>query len=365
MNNNPELTKLLLPQVRDAKPYAGVDPPEVLAERAGISKEKIVKLNGNENLYGPSPNVAKILAEYGAYHIYPDPRQTKLRRALADYADTEADRVVAGVGSDEIIDLLLRLFVGVGDEVISFAPGFEMYTTFTDLIGGSMVSIPLDETFDVDLDKVKEVVDNGKTKVIFLTLPNNPTGNLFSEDTIRSLLDLGVMVVVDEAYYEFSKTTVINLVPDYANLIVLRTFSKWAGLAGLRLGYGVMDPYVAERMLVIKPPYNISIAAELAFYATIEDKEAQLLKVDKIVSERDSLFNALQSITGLVPIPSHANFILCRTQNDNGLHVYEELAKRGVFVRHYNNQYLRDYIRVSVGLPEDNAILVEALKEIL
>ena len=100
MNNNPELTKLLLPQVRDAKPYAGVDPPEVLAERAGISKEKIVKLNGNENLYGPSPNVAKILAEYGAYHIYPDPRQTKLRRALADYADTEADRVVAGVGSD-------------------------------------------------------------------------------------------------------------------------------------------------------------------------------------------------------------------------------------------------------------------------
>ena len=240
-----------------------------------------------------------------------------------------------------------------------------MYTTFTDLIGGSMVSIPLDETFDVDLDKVKEVVDNGKTKVIFLTLPNNPTGILFSEDTIRSLLDLGVMVVVDEAYYEFSKTTVINLVPDCANLIVLRTFSKWAGLAGLRLGYGVMDPYVAERMLVIKPPYNISIAAELAFYATIEDKEAQLLKVDKIVSERDSLFNALQSITGLVPIPSHANFILCRTQNDNGLHVYEELAKRGVFVRHYNNQYLRDYIRVSVGLPEDNAILVEALKEIL
>ena len=109
----------------------------------------------------------------------------------------------------------------------------------------------------IDLDKVKEVVDNGKTKVIFLTLPNNPTGNLFSEDTIRSLLDLGVMVVVDEAYYEFSKTTVINLVPDYANLIVLRTFSKWAGLAGLRLGYGVMDPYVAERMLVIKPPYNI------------------------------------------------------------------------------------------------------------
>lgn len=365
MNNNLEIAKLVLPQVRDAKPYAGVDPPEVLAERVGIAKEKIVKLNGNENLYGPSPKVAEALAEYGAYNIYPDPRQSKLRRALSDYAGTDDDRVVAGAGSDEIIDLILRLFVGPGDEVISFTPGFEMYSTFTDLIGGSMVSIPLDETFDIDFDKVRAIVDRGKTKVIFLTLPNNPTGNLFSEGTVKSLLDLGVMVVVDEAYYEFSKTTVMNLVPHYANLIILRTFSKWAGLAGLRLGYGVMDPYVAERMLVIKPPYNISIAAELALYATIEDKEAQLLKVDRIVSERDSLFTALQRITGLVPVPSHANFILCRIQNGNGLRVYEELAKRGVFVRHYNNQYLRDYIRVSVGLPEHNSILVQALKEIL
>ena len=135
MNDSTDVTKLMLPQVREALPYAGVDPPEVLAQRTGISEDRVVKLNGNENLYGASPNVAKALADYNAYNIYPDPRQGRLRKVLAEYAGSEPERIVAGAGSDEIIDLLLRLFVGPGDRVIRFTPGFEMYSTFTHLVG--------------------------------------------------------------------------------------------------------------------------------------------------------------------------------------------------------------------------------------
>ena len=149
MNDSTDITELMLPQVREALPYAGVDPPEVLAQRAGISADRVVKLNGNENLYGASPKVARALADYNTYHIYPDPRQGRLRKVLAEYTGSDPERIVAGVGSDEIIDLLLRLFVGPGDQVIRFSPGFEMYSTFTQLVGGRMVSIPLDETFDV------------------------------------------------------------------------------------------------------------------------------------------------------------------------------------------------------------------------
>ena len=365
MNDSTDVTKLMLPQVREALPYAGVDPPEVLAQRIGISPDKVVKLNGNENPYGTSPRVAKALADYSAYNIYPDPRQGRLRKALAEYAGSEPERIVAGAGSDEIIDLLLRLFVGPGDQVIRFSPGFEMYSAFTHLVGGRMVSIPLDETFDVDVEEARRAADHENAKVLFLTVPNNPTGNLFSEDTVRSLLELNILVVVDEAYHEFSKTTMAHLLPEYPNLVVLRTSSKWAGLAGLRIGYGIMSPEVAERMLVIKPPYNVSIAAEIALYATLEDKELLLSRVDEIVRQRDALFSRLQGMTGLSPVPSHANFILCRIQGGNGMYVYEELAKRGIFVRYYNNPQLQDYIRISVGLPEHNQALVEALQDIL
>ena len=359
-----DIRRLMLPQVLKAEAYAAVDPPGVLARRAGIPEYQVVKVNGNENLYGASPKVAEALAKYDSYHIYPDPRQQVTREALAEYAGTTPDRVVAGVGSDEIIDLLLRLFVGPGDRVIRFEPGFEMYGTFTDLVGGELVSVPLDETFDIELDKARQAAQPG-AKVIFVTLPNNPTGNLYSEETVRQLLELDAMVVLDEAYYEFSGVTMAHLVPEYSNLVVLRTFSKWAGLAALRLGYGIMDPAVAERMMVIKPPYNITSATEVALIATLEDKDLLLSNVQTIVEERDRLLERLYDINGLSPLPSHANFILCRIQNGKAQEVYQELAKRGVFVRYYNTPRLKDYIRISVGLPNHNKAIVSALEAIL
>ena len=352
------------PHLLEAEPYAGVDPPAVLARRANISEDQVVKLDANENLYGPSPKVAEALAGYKGYHIYTDPQQRRVREALAAYAGTTPDRVVAGVGSDELIDLLLRLFVAPGERVLQCVPTFGMYATFTHLAGAELVSVPRNETFDVDVEGVQQAAQNG-AKLLFLTSPNNPTGNLVDEATVRQLLELDMVVVVDEAYYEFSGSTVASLVPESPNLVVLRTLSKWAGLAGMRLGYGIMDTAVAERLMVIKPPYNISSAAEVALLASLEDKEMLLTRVHSIVEERERLFERLRSLSGLTPIPSHANFILCRLVDGEGRRVYQELARRGVFVRYYDTPLLRDYIRVSLGLPHHNAALVEALQAIL
>lgn len=248
--------------------------------------------------------------------------------------------------------------------MIQCVPTFGMYTTFTNLVGGKLVSLPLSETFDIEVDSVRQAAREG-AKVLFVTSPNNPTGNLVSEATIRQLLELDLLVIVDEAYYEFSGSTVASLVPEYPNLVVLRSFAKWAGLAGLRLGYGIMDPVVAERLLVIKPPYNLTVAAEVALLASLEDRELLLSRVQAIVQERDRLFAQLEKIGGLMPIPSQGNFILCRLEEGNGRRIYQELARRGIFVRYYDTPLLRDYIRTSVGLPHHSQALVQALEAIL
>ncbi len=359
-----DIRKLMLPHLVEAEAYAAIDPPDVLAKEAGIPEGQIIKLDGNENLYGPAPRVKEALASYKSYHIYPDPQQRKVRHALAEYIGATPDRIVAGVGSDELIDLLLRLFVGAGDTVIQAAPTFAMYATFTHLVGGKLVSVPRTETFDVDVPAIRRVA-NHRAKVIFLASPNNPTGNLVSESDVRQLLELGVLLVVDEAYSEFAGKSLVHLSPQYPNLVVLRTFSKWAGLAGLRIGYGVMDPAVAERLLVIKPPYNISVASEVAVVASLQDKELLLGRVAHLVQEREWLFDQLLHMPNLTPIPSSANFVLCRLSQGKGSQVYRALARRGIFVRYYDSSLLRDYIRVSVGLRYHNQALVSALHDIL
>ncbi|MBI4338359.1 MAG: histidinol-phosphate transaminase [Chloroflexi bacterium] len=364
MNERTDIRRLMRPHLVEAEPYAAIDPPEVLARMAGIPEEQIIKLDGNENLYGASPGVQQALASCRTYHIYPDPQQRRVRHALAEYAGTTPDRVVAGAGSDELIDLLLRLFVGPGDRVIQSVPTFAMYATFTHLVGGTMVSVPRDETFDLDLEAIGREARQG-AKVLFLTSPNNPTGNLVSQETVQESLKMGLVVVVDEAYYEFAGSTVASLVPEHNNLVVLRSFSKWAGLAGLRIGYGLMDPAVAERLLVIKPPYNITVASEIALLASLQDRELLLSRVKSLVEERDRLFVELGRFPQLTPVPSSANFILCRLRQGKGRSLYGELARRGIFVRYYDTPLLRDYIRVSVGLAHHNRALVSALQAIL
>lgn len=358
-----EIKRLIRPHLVNIQTYDAVDPPELIAQRAGIPLDKIIKLNGNENPYGGSPKVAEAVAN-APVHIYPDPLQRRVRDALSDYTGAPADSIIAGAGSDELIDLLFRLFVNPGDKVMDFDPTFGMYNFFTRISNGSVDLVPRDEIFDVDVSAAKAAIDD-RTKIIFLASPNNPTGNLATEEQVRELLATGLIVVVDEAYHEFCNETVADMVDDHENLVVLRTMSKWAGLAGLRIGYGIMNPELAQHMIDIKQPYNISVAAEAALLASLDDAPALLDNVAKIVDERERMMRLLDEIPGVTPWPSAGNFVLCQFEPRRASEVFEALARRGIVVRKFGTERLQDCFRVAVGTPDQTDAFIAALKEVI
>ena len=358
------VVELLQPHIRGLSMYEGVDPMEVLAQKAGIAPDHVIRLNGNENPYGPSPKVMEALGQFKQYNLYPDPQQRRLRDALSEYLGVGPERIVAGNGSDEIIDLVLRMFLGPGEKIIDPAPTFGMYSICARICGGEVTTVPRDGSFEIDVEGTKLALDSS-TKAILFASPNNPTGNIAPEWQVRRLLEMGLLVVVDETYHEFCGQTVLPLVHEYRNLIVLRTFSKWAGLAGLRIGLGVMDPDIASTMMTVKPPYNVNLAAEIALLASLEDHAGLLERVNTIVAERDRMFCMLGQLPGLRPWPSQANFIFCQLPDGKGREVFESLARRGIFFRFFSSPRLRDFVRASVGLPHETDAAVAALDDIL
>ena len=188
-----------------------------------------------------------------------------------------------------------------------------------------------------------------RTKLIFLATPNNPTGNVTPREEILSLIKTGLPVVIDEAYYEFSGETVMPLTNEYKNLMVLRSFSKWAGLAGLRVGYGVFPSRIAAAMMAIKIPHNVSIAAEIAVKESLEDIDYLQGRVKALIAERTRLFSELQSIKWLKAYPSKANFIFCAVLRGSAGDLHQQLQKKGVLVRYFDNPLLKNSIRISIG----------------
>ena len=343
--------------------YQAIQAPDMLARELGLGEEAIIKLDGNENPYGCSPRVREALASCPNLHTYPDPSQTALRRDLSEYVGLGPEHIVAGSGSDEIIDLLLRLVLEPGDRVINAVPTFGMYDFSTKICGGRVVEVPRGQDFQLDVEAVLAAVDR-RTKVIFVANPNNPTGTLTPPQSLRPLLDAGPLVVVDEAYYEFCGQTVARWVPEHDNLVVLRTFSKWAGLAGLRVGYGLMPPELVKHLLTIKPPYNVNMAAQVAVHESLADREYLLGTVRAIVRERERLFEGLVGIPYLKPRPSQANFILCAVTPGDARALHQALRRRGIFVRYFDSPRLRDTVRITVGKPEHTDAVLRALQEI-
>ncbi len=340
--------------------YQPIEPVDVLAGR--VAGGRVIKLDGNENPYGCSPRVREALASYTYHNIYPDPEQRELRKALGEYLRLSPQSIVAGSGSDELIDLVLRLFLEPGDRVINCVPTFGMYSFSTGVCGGEVVEVARAD-FVIDVDRVKRAVD-ARTKIIFVASPNNPSGNTTPQDQILEMAGIGPLVVVDEAYAEFSGTTTIPLVADHPNLIVLRTFSKWAGLAGLRVGYGIFPTQIAAHVMKIKPPYNVNSAAQVAVLESLKDLDHLRDRVKDIVAERERLFDRLGKVGFLRPIPSEANFILCSVEKGEARPIHGTLAGKGIFIRYFDTPLLENYLRISVGRPGDTDALIEALGEI-
>lgn len=357
-----DMEKLIRPEIKTMPAYIPIEPTEVLSRHIDIPEEKVIKLDGNENPYGCSPRVKRALTDYAYYHLYPDPEQRKLRKELQKYTGISAENILAGSGSDELIDLVLRLFIQPGDKVINYPPTFGMYTFSTNVCGGKVVSIPRKPDFSIDTAAAKKAIDSG-AKVIFIASPNNPSGNLTPEPEIMALLKCTAAVVIDEAYYEFSGITLAPLVPKYSNLIVLRTFSKWAGLAGLRVGYGIFPENLLKYLMKIKQPYNVNAAAQVAALESLKDLDYLQGTISSIIDERERLIMELGQFNWLKTYPSQANFILCRVLNGKAKAIHEGLRKKGIFIRYFNTPQLQDCLRISVGKPEHTVKLVAELKQ--
>ena len=358
-----EVHRLVRRHLQAPQPYEAKDALEDMAEKAGIPRDRIVKLNGNENPYGCSPRVKAALASFDGHHLYPDHEQTAMRQMLSEYVGLGPEHILVGNGSDELIDLLVRLFLEPEDAIIECDPTFGMYRFSAAVCGGRVVSVPRDGAFNIDVEGVLSAARDAK--MVFITSPNNPTGSSTPKENVRRILERGPVVVVDETYHEFSGYTVTPWVPEYPNLVVLRTMSKWAGLAGLRIGYGIMPPWVVQHLMAIKPPYNVSQMAEVALRASLEDREELMSRVRAIVQERERMARLLRELEGVNPWPSEANFLLCQVPQGRGQEVVQGLARHGVFVRYFSHPRLHDAFRATVGLSQDTDALVQALRQVL
>ncbi len=364
-NNLRMIEELLRPDVFEMEEYTPIVPFEVLSARLGLPAERIIKLDANENPYGPSPKALAALANHQGYHIYPDPDHTLLREAIQSYTGVDKDRILCGNGADELIDLVMRLVLRPGDGVIDCPPTFGMYTFVTSVCRGQVVQVPRCEDFSLNVEGIEKAVQKpAKIKLIFLPSPNNPDGSLIPIDDLKRVLELPLIAVLDEAYVEFSGQSLAGMVLEYPNLIVLRTFSKWAGLAGLRIGYGLFPESIIRHLWKIKPPYNVNVAAQAAALASLEDIQYLQSNVRRIVEERERLYRALQGVSFLRPYPSQANFILCRVLDRDARGLKLALEREGILVRYFSKPGLMDCIRVSVGRPEHTDALLERLYEL-
>jgi len=349
-------------------PYAPVEPFDVLSARIGREPSQIVKLDANENPYGPLTIVREALGKLDFPHIYPDPESRALRVSLAKFTRVPVEYLLAGSGADELIDLLMRVLLEPDDCVLSCPPTFGMYSFDAELNAGRCIEIPRNSDFSLDLASIRSAVETYRPKIFFIASPNNPDGSMLDPKMIDELLALPALIVLDEAYIEFAGEKLgaewsrIREVPSRENLVVLRTFSKWAGLAGLRIGYGAFPLWLLRTLWKSKQPYNVNVAANVAAQVSLEHVDELAKVVELLINERKRLFESLQKISYLKPYATRSNFILCKVVGRDAAELKTQLAQNhGVFIRYFNKPGLRDHVRISVGRPQDTDALLKAL----
>ena len=345
------------PRVRELKAYT------LSPDRASV------KINQNENPWDAPETIKRETLrriQSRAWSRYPDFVPASLHEKLAAFAGWRADGVVAGNGSNELIQATLMVTVGEGRRVLISEPTFALYRQVATVLGGEVLSVPLDGELKFDVAALREAIEREEPDVTILCSPNNPTGCRVEHDELESLLAAtrGI-VVIDEAYFEFSGQTVAPLLYAHSNLAVFRTFSKAMGLAALRVGYLLAAPELAREVGKVVLPYNLNAFSQTAAEVAVELYESELKPtVRRILQERERLYENLRRVPGLAPVRSHANFMVVRSAIEPK-RVFRELLARDILVRDVSGYpMLKDYFRLSVGTPAENDKLLAALGDI-
>ena len=356
------LERSVKPHIATLEPYAPGKPIEELERELGI--EGAIKLASNESPLGPSPKALEAVREaLGGIHRYPDGASFALRRALAGRLEVRPEQLVFGAGADEILELLAKAFLGPGDEAVYAWPSFAMYPIVTQGMGATPVQVPLTRELVHDLPAMANAVTE-RTRVVFVCNPNNPTGTSVGAeafDRFAAGLPESTVLAVDEAYVDYARRAdfpdALAWVRRRPGTLVLRTFSKIYGLAGLRIGFGVADPELAGYLERARHPFNVNRLAEVAALAALDDRE-HVERSRRINAEGvDTLSRELRAL-GIEVWPTDANFLLAHT----GAGVHERLLREGIIVRPLAGFGMPDHVRISVGLPEENERLVKALR---
>jgi len=348
--------------------YSAGATPESIAKQLGIQTKQIIKLNFNENLFLPRIKQAKFIRELADeidLRMYPEDEEVKLREKLTGYIKVPRDYLVIGNASDELIDRIIRLFVEKGNAAISFAPTFSIPRLCVKRQEGEYITVPLLSNLQLDVKGMLSKFSD-KTRLLYICSPNNPTSTQYKQEDVETLAKaFPGIVILDEAYGEFADYSFVPRIREFPNLIILRTFSKAFGLAALRLGYAVANPEIAKILTEKTPlPYPVSGFTLSMGIKMIDNSDIMKNSVQDMKRERAKLIRALNDMEGVQAFESQANFLLVSTSKPCDS-VYEKLLKRGIMVKKWGKilQY-NNCFRITVGLPEMNAKLVEALAEI-
>lgn len=349
--------------IRTIRPYVPGKPIEELERELGIKGS--IKLASNENPLGPSPLAIKAMREgIKGINRYPDGSCFYLRQALSNKLDIRGDEIIFGNGSNEVIELAVRTFLKPCDEAIMAHPSFIVYSMIVQAAGGKNIIVPLKE-WRHDLDEMASRI-TGKTKLIFIANPNNPTGTINIKDEMDSFMNRvpdGVLVVIDEAYHEYVTSKdypdSMGYMRDGRDVLILRTFSKIYGLAGLRIGYGIGRADIINEMNKVRQPFNINTLAQISAIAALYDEGH--IKRSRELNENGKrfLYKGLRSM-GIDFIPTEANFVYILLKKDNARLLYNELLKEGIIIRPMDESH----IRVTIGLPRENRRFIKAIKKL-
>jgi len=324
--------------------------------------QKYIKLNSNENPFPPSPKVKGVLQKlaYEDLRLYPDPVSLELREKLGALYGFSSNQIICGNGSDDILNIIIRTFSQPGEAIGFFEPTFPLYRVLGIIHGVRIISLPVDEPYDQPPLPPEDI------KIFFLANPNSPVGFAYPTSLVAQLAKkVNAVFVVDEAYAEFARENALALVRQLPNVIIVRTVSKSYSLAGLRLGYAIGNEKLISEMLKVKDPFNVTLLTQALVAAALEDQEYFRKNVSEIIETRD-WFSKEATALGYRIIPSQANFVFPQPpQKGRGIDFYEALFNRRILTRHYDEEGLRDGVRMTIGTREEMATVLKVMKEIL
>lgn len=324
---------------------------------------KVIKLNTNENPYPPSPQALQVLRELDGELLrrYPHPLARDFRAAASQVLNVPADWILVGNGSDDLLTMIMRACLEPGRKVAYPMPTYVLYRTLAQIQDAEVVEIPFHEDYSLPIE---QLIDT-QSAVTFIASPNSPSGTTAPLKLLDKLAtNLSGILVIDEAYVDFADSNALELVKKYNNVIVLRTLSKGYSLAGLRLGFGIANPSLLEGLFKVKDSYNVDAIACAVGAAAMKDQSYKIANAEKIKESRLKMVESLQKL-GFYVLPSQANFLLAQSPNGNAQPLYEMLKERGILVRYFNQPQLADKLRITIGTPEQNKTLIQALSEIL